>query len=147
MKLKVFIFICIAALSITAEAQQIMRGEISAGSYGNVKTDSSGYLYTIATATTSPASGAITDRSGTITSGGAAQTAVAANSSRKYLFIMNTSDTDMWFNFTTAAVANQPSVKLIPGASFVMEGNYISTEAISVIGATTGKAFTIKEGQ
>jgi hypothetical protein len=42
-------------------------------------------------------------------------------------------------------VASQPSFSLIAGASFVMESNAVSTEAISCIGATTGKIFTAKE--
>jgi hypothetical protein len=70
---------------------------------------------------------------------------MAANTSRKYLFIQNVSDTTMWCNFTTAAVADQPSFQLITGASFTMEGTAITTEAVSCIGATTGKSFTAKE--
>lgn len=107
---------------------------------------------TVATVTTitnavpvKASTGTITNRSGTITSGGTAQTIMAANSTRLYLFIQNTSDTIMWCNFTTTAVATQPSFSLIPGASFVMEGTAVSTEAVSCIGATTGKIFTAKE--
>ncbi len=142
------IFGCILlCCAINANAQSVIRGEVSAGVYANIKTDSSGNLYTTSTTTVSPATGTVTNRSGTITLGGTAQTAVAINTSRKYLVIQNTSDTDLWFNFTTTATADQPSFKLIPSASFVMESSFISTELISVIGATTGKSFTIKEGQ
>lgn len=90
--------------------------------------------------------GAVTDRSGTITLGGTAQQAMASNATRRFLFLQNTSDTDLWFNFTTVAVADQPSAKLTPGAVFIMEGGFVSTEAISIIGATTSKSFTAKEG-
>lgn len=93
-----------------------------------------------------PTIGAVTDCSGTITSGGNAQTMVAVNASRKYLFIQNTSDTTMWINFTTTAVANQPSLQITAGSAFTMEGNFVSSEAVSVIGATTSKAFTCKQG-
>lgn len=93
----------------------------------------------------SGSTGTLTDRSGTITSGGTAQTIMAANATRRYLLIQNSSDTAMWCNFTTTAVASQPSFTLIAGASFVMENNAVSTEAISCIGATTGKIFTAKE--
>ncbi len=93
----------------------------------------------------SPTVGTLTDRSGTITLGGTAQTIMASNATRKYLFIQNTSDTTMWCNFTTTAVATQPSFNLSPGAVFVMEGTAVSTELVSCIGATTAKIFTAKE--
>jgi hypothetical protein len=86
-----------------------------------------------------PTQGTLTDRSGTITTGGTAQQLAAANTSRKYLLIQNTGNTDLWFNFTTTAVQGQPSFKLSPGASFVMEHSYVSTEAVSILGATTGQ--------
>jgi hypothetical protein len=94
-----------------------------------------------------PSQGTLTDRSGTITAGGTAQQAMAANSARKYLLIQNISDTNMWFNFTTTAVTDSPSLLLIAnGGSFVQEASFVSTEAISIICATTGKKFTAKEG-
>jgi hypothetical protein len=86
-----------------------------------------------------------TDKSGTITSGGAAQTAAAENTARRYLFIQNNSDTNMWFNVGTTAVANQPSILLIPNASITYSPPLVPTGLVSVIGATTGKTFTCKE--
>ena len=142
---KLLIALAFTFVSLSAGAEQIMRGEISAGSYGNVKTDSNGYLYTTASASPPPAVGTMTDRSGSITLGGTAQVIMASNATRKYLFIQNTSDTTMWCNFTTTAVSSQPSIMIIAGASFVMEGSIISTEAVSCIGSTTGKVFTAKE--
>lgn len=56
-----------------------------------------------------PTSGAPTDRSGTITSGGVAQQAMAANSARRYLFIQNVSGGDLWYSTIGTAVQNQPS--------------------------------------
>lgn len=91
-------------------------------------------------------SGAFTDRSGTITSGGTAQTLMAANANRKYFLIQNLSTENLWINFTTTAVAGQPSLRITPGTSFVLEGFFTSTEAVSIIGATTGSAFSAKEG-
>lgn len=92
------------------------------------------------------AAGLFTDRSGTITAGGTAQTLASANTSRKYLLIQNVSAGDLWINFTTAAIAGQPSFKLASGDSFVQEGTFVSTEAISIFGATSGQAFSAKEG-
>src|SRR5690242_2422020 len=90
--------------------------------------------------------GAWTDRSGTITAGGAAQSVAPINANRSYIFIMNISTDRLWINFGATAVQNQPSILLEVGAAFVLEANYIETEAISIIGPTTGQAFTAKEG-
>ncbi|MDE2040679.1 MAG: hypothetical protein KGO96_13915 [Elusimicrobia bacterium] len=92
--------------------------------------------------------GTLTDRSGTITTGGTAQQLAAANASRKYLVIQNQHATEvLWFNFTTTAVQSEPSFQLAAGGgSFVMEGEFVSTEAVSVIAATTGHPWTAKEG-
>ena len=98
------------------------------------------------TVTASPVLATLTDRSGTITAGGTAQQAMAALATRKYLLLQNISDTAMWFNFTTTAVADSPSLYLPVGASFVMEGSLVSTEAVSIFCVTTGKKWTAKEG-
>lgn len=93
------------------------------------------------------AGGTLTNRSGTITAGGTAQQVMAANSSRKYLLFQNVSDTAMWIDFGTTAVADSPSV-LVPasGGAVVQEGTFVSTQSVSVFCATTGKKFTAKEG-
>lgn len=98
---------------------------------------------------TAAAQGTLTNRSGTITVGGTAQTAMAANTSRRYLLIRNpaTETEPLYFNFTTTAVVTgQPSITLQPGEGFVMENSFISTELISVVAATTGHKFVAKEG-
>jgi hypothetical protein len=89
--------------------------------------------------------GTLTDRSGTITSGGTAQQLAAANSSRKYLFIQNNSSGNLWFNFTTTAVQSQPSILLLPNASVTFVSPFITTEAVSIIGATTSQSWSAKE--
>lgn len=138
-KLLLLVLVCIHCV---CDAQSsIMRGEITPGVYGNFKTDSSGSIFNIRT----PFPIILVDRSGTITTGGTAQTIMAVNAKRAYLMIQNNSDTNMWINFTTAAVQAQPSILLIPNASFTFESGPASTELVSVIGATTGKSFTAKE--
>lgn len=93
-----------------------------------------------------PEGGALTDGSGTITTGGTSQQVFAANASRRYLLIQNVSDTDAWVNFGTAAVANQPSLLLrANGGSIVFEGSFVPTGTVNIRGATTGKAYTAKE--
>lgn len=90
--------------------------------------------------------GTLTDASGTITAGGTAQAVFAAKADRRYLLIQNNSSGPLWINFTTTAVEGQPSIQLSSGGTaFVMETGFVSTEAVSIIGATTGQAFTAKE--
>ncbi len=93
---------------------------------------------------TPSAQGSLTDKSGTITAGGTQQTLAAADTARRYLFIQNQSSGDLWFNFGTNAVVSQPSIRLQAGESFTMEGNFVDTRIISIIGATTGQAFAAK---
>lgn len=92
--------------------------------------------------------GTLTDRSGTITSGGASQILMAANSARRYFFIYNIhASEDLWFNFTTdPAVQDQPSIRLGPGQSYENPPHFCSTEKITIIGTTTGHKFVAKEG-
>jgi hypothetical protein len=87
---------------------------------------------------------AITDRSGTITAGSTSQQVAAANTARRYFVFQNHSDTDMWINFGVTAVATQPSVKIFAGGG-AYEPLVAPTEAVHVICATSGKAFTCKE--
>jgi hypothetical protein len=93
-------------------------------------------------------SGALTDRSGTITAGGTAQAAVSANTSRNYLFVRNPIDATeaLWVSLVGTAAAASPSVRLDAGDSFEYAGSFIPTNALSVFAATTGHAFTIWEG-
>lgn len=92
-----------------------------------------------------PASGALTDRSGTITLGGTSQQLMAANAARRYLFVQNVSAGDLWVNFGVAAAQAQPSVKIATNGTFIMDGSFVSTEAVNIVGATTAQAFTAKE--
>jgi hypothetical protein len=90
------------------------------------------------------AQGTNTDRSGTLTTGGAAQQIAAANSSRKQFFFQNLSNATMWVNFGTAAVQGEPSIAVLPNYSLSFDG-VVDTGLVSVIGATTGQAWTAKE--
>ena len=91
-------------------------------------------------------SGALTNRSGTLTTGGVSQQLAAANAGRKYLFVQNLSAGDLWLNFTSAASAGGSSIKLQPNVGFEMSGDFVSTEAVTLFGATSGQAFVAKEG-
>lgn len=89
--------------------------------------------------------GTLTDRSGTATN--VSTTLMAANSTRRYLFIRNLGGQTIWINFTTAATAASPSIQLASGETFTMENNFISTEAITVIrGGAINQSYVAKEG-
>lgn len=96
---------------------------------------------------TIPTSGALTDRSGTITAGGTAQNAAGALSTRKYLYIENPPNATerLWFSTNATAVADSPSIGLEAGQSFEYPAHFCPTAAVSVIAATTGHKFTVKE--
>jgi len=87
----------------------------------------------------------LTDRSGTITSGGTAQSLAAANSSRHGFWIQNNSTGDIWISPNTTAVASEPSLWLPSGAYYEFPSNGVPSTAISIYGATTGQTFTARE--
>lgn len=91
--------------------------------------------------------GTLTDHSGTLSAATTSQQVMASNTSRRYLYVQNPSSTDtLWINFTTDATQAEPSIQMLPGGSFVMEGSFVSTEAVNIIGPTAGDAFVAKEG-
>lgn len=91
-----------------------------------------------------PVVGTLTDRSGTATT--TSSQIAASNATRKYFFIQNNSNSTIWFNFTTAAITSQPSIRLLSGETFIMENNFISSEAINIIAVSSTRDFTAKEG-
>ena len=90
----------------------------------------------------------LTDRSGTITTGGTAQDAAGFNSGRQYLLVQNIdAAADLWVNLgATAVVAGAGSILLKSGASIVFEDSVCATGRVSVIAAATAQKFTVKEG-
>jgi hypothetical protein len=93
----------------------------------------------------STVSGTLVNRSGSVTTGGTAQTIAAANTSRIGFSLQNNSTGDLWFNTLATAAASQPSIKLAAGAYFESPAGYGGTGAISVFGATTGQVFSARE--
>lgn len=93
-------------------------------------------------ATTSP-----TDRSGTITLGGSAQTLMSANSSRHGFFVQNQSNADLWINdLGSSASASQPSIWLPAGAFYTCDAlSGVSVGSISIFGNTTSAPFAARE--
>ena len=88
----------------------------------------------------------ITSRSGTIATGGAAQSLMAANAARKGWFIQNNSTGDLWVNrFGGTAIAGQPSILIPAGALYETPDGGSGGNALSIYGATTGQTFTAAE--
>lgn len=94
------------------------------------------------------------DASGTITLGGTAQTALAANPNRRHLYIANLDVAEvMWVNFGAVATAGTaPGSIEIPAQTATGAINFlrydvpaaVPDELVSIIAATTSHKFTIK---
>lgn len=80
------------------------------------------------------------DKRGTVTSGGTAQAIMAANPNRVGWRVYNASDITLYVD--DLATATTGSIAVAPGAMLDSEeGRGVSLLAISLLGATTGKAF------
>lgn len=88
---------------------------------------------------------ALTDKSGSITTGGTAQTLAAAKVNRVYLKITNISNDTLWWNETSTAVLDSPSQPIYPTQSEIFGPGNVPPGAISIIGATTGQKWVAKE--
>ena len=91
------------------------------------------------------ANAAPTDRSNTITTGGAAQVAMAALSTRKAYFLQNISSEVMWGSFVGTAAPNTAGSFPIQPNGIIRSTQVCETTALSIYGATTGKVFTAWE--
>jgi len=85
------------------------------------------------------------DRSSKITTGGAAQVAMAALSTRKAYFLQNISSEIMWGSFTGTAEPNVVGSFPIQPNGIIRSTQVCETTALSIYGATTGKVFTAWE--
>lgn len=85
-----------------------------------------------------------TDRSGSITAGGTAQTAMAENTGRDRGFIYNPNASgSLWANLLggTAAANAAGSIEIVPGQLLPFD----TCNAVSVVHASTGAKFTAGE--
>jgi hypothetical protein len=88
----------------------------------------------------------LTDKSGTITTGGTSQTLAAAKADRSVFIIQNLSDADIAYNiFGGTASLTSGSIVLGTKELHAWKGKECPVGAITVIGATTGQAFFATE--
>lgn len=94
---------------------------------------------------TKPVNGTLTDFSGTATS--TSTQILAANSTRKFILIQNIGNQSIWINFGGAATVGSGSIEISGGATLILDGSFMPTEAIFAIrGGLVNVAFTGKEG-
>jgi len=93
---------------------------------------------------TEQAAGTRTDRSGTITAGGTAQSLMVARAGRFGYQIINTSSEVFYVN-DLGATATTSSRPVQPGATYESPPNDRPIAAISILGATTGQSFSAYE--
>ncbi len=93
--------------------------------------------------------GVIVGRSGTITTGGTPQQVMAANPARRYFLFQNPSGNAItfWVSFLSKTpAAASPAIEVKPGGTIEFEGSFVPIQEVYVYGATTGVAYTAKEG-
>jgi len=85
------------------------------------------------------------DRSGSIATGGVAQVAMEALSTRKAYFFQNVSSEIMWGSFTRTAAPSMAGSFPIQPNGIIRSTQVCETTALSIYGATTGKVYTAWE--
>jgi len=93
------------------------------------------------------ARGPISVISGTVTTGGVSQVALASNQFRRYILIQNpsTMTEPLFINFGSAA-ASATTIEISVGQTLVFESSFMTIEAINVYAASTGHRYTIMVG-
>lgn len=85
------------------------------------------------------------DISGTITTGGTAQTLAAARSTRRGWWLRNNSTASLYVSDITTAIIGAASLEIKVGELYESAYGGCSSGALSIIGATTGQSFTARE--
>lgn len=77
----------------------------------------------------------------TITTGGTAQVALAADTNKGGYWVQNQSTGPLYISDTGTAVANDTCLQIPAGAYYETPPSYLPKGAVSIIGATTGQAY------
>lgn len=85
------------------------------------------------------------NKGGTITAGGTAQVAMAANSSRAGMVLENpdSATEKLFYSFAGTATTSSPSLKI--GQAIALDARTCPGSALSVLGATTAHPFVCEE--
>lgn len=148
-------FVLIELCSVVSAKAAVVQGAQSpdTGTYPNLVVDSTGKLILSPSSTLTltnsnlTINGTLTDRSGT-TSGTANTSTVltASNSARVYLLVQNPNTVGyLYINFTSAAGSTGNSITLAPGGSYVLEANFVTTEAVNIAGSLASMSYVAKE--
>lgn len=94
------------------------------------------------------AHGAVTNMSGTITTGGTSQSIYTATSAMMWLFIQNpaTETETLYVDIGRSADDDGTSIELQPGDALELAGTFIPTGTINLMATTTGHKFVAKRG-
>ena len=116
------------------------------GVFRTARCDDEGRLEVVVAGSSSPVTTSTeTNISGTITLGGTAQNAAAANTSRIGFWIRNNSVASLWISTLATAVQSQPSLEIKPGELYETPPTLNPKGAISIIGPTTSQAWSGRE--
>lgn len=116
------------------------------GPFRTARCDDEGRLEIVVAGSSSPVTTSTeANISGTITLGGTAQAAAAANTARIGFWIRNNSSSSLWISTLAAAVQSQPSLEIKPGELYETPSTLNPKGAISIIGPTTGQAWSGRE--
>lgn len=85
-----------------------------------------------------------TDRSGTLTTGGTAQVLAPADAARRGGWIQNNSTGDLWVSEVGTATMGGSALRIPAGVAYEWPSHGIPVTALSIIGATTGQAFSAR---
>lgn len=114
-------------------------GISSTGSIDPVKLNPGGSLQIGAGA------GEVANRSGTIASGNVSQKVADANTSRKFLYLLNHSNTDMYVGIGFTPTTSNGMLLLKDGGSITFD-SFVPSQQINIVCASASKVFTALEG-
>ena len=116
------------------------------GVFRTARCDDEGRLEVVVAGASSPVTTSTeTNISGTITAGGIAQNAAAANTARIGFWIRNNSVASLWVSTLATAIQLQPSLEIKPGELYETPSTLSPKGAISIIGPITSQSWSGRE--
>jgi hypothetical protein len=88
----------------------------------------------------------LTTSTGTIATANTSVVAAATNASRRYLLVQNVSATEIYVNFSAAAVNPTSGFRLGSNESWEAPSHAVPTTTVNIVGATVGQRFIVMQG-